>query len=90
MIESHAFSGLSNVERLSFPSGIRHLEPNAFNGLDTIGYIKLAFMDLPRLQAGVFRGLTNVGVLSIQESDLGVTDGAAFDEMTFIKSLECT
>ncbi|KAJ8935326.1 hypothetical protein NQ318_004488 [Aromia moschata] len=68
-------------------SGVRQLEPDAFNGLDTVGYIKLAFMDLPGLQPGIFRGLTNVGVLSIQESDLGIIDGAAFDEMSFIKSL---
>lgn len=54
--------------------------------MDTIGYIKLAFMDLPGLGPGIFRGLSNVGVLAIQESDLGVIDGAAFDEMTFIKS----
>ncbi|KAJ8949698.1 hypothetical protein NQ314_008162 [Rhamnusium bicolor] len=66
---------------------VRQLEPNAFNGLDTVGYIKLAFMDLPGLKEGIFRGLTNVGVLSIQESDLGIIEGSAFDGMTFIKSL---
>ncbi|KAJ8919457.1 hypothetical protein NQ315_016557 [Exocentrus adspersus] len=86
-IESHAFSGLTNVERLSLPSGIRQLEPDAFNGLESVGYIKLAFMDLPGLSAGIFRGLTNIGVLSIQESDLGIIEGSAFDEMTFVKSL---
>lgn len=43
-------------------------------------------MDLPGLEPGVFRGLSNVGVLAIQESDLGVIDGAAFEEMTYIKS----
>lgn len=62
------------------------IEPGAFEGMDTIGYIKLAFMDLPGLEPGVFRGLSNVGVLAIQESDLGVIDGAAFEEMTYIKS----
>ncbi|KAG5866628.1 hypothetical protein JTB14_015435 [Gonioctena quinquepunctata] len=86
-LESHAFSGLNGVERLTFPSGIRLIEPDAFDGLDTIGYIKLAFMDLPGLSTGIFRGLTNVGVLSIQESDLGVIDGSAFNGMTFIKNL---
>lgn len=86
-IESNAFSGLSNVEKLTFPSGLRIVESDAFNGLDTVGYLKLAFMDLPGLNAGTFRGLTNVGVLSIQESDLGVIDGDAFNEMTFINTL---
>lgn len=43
-------------------------------------------MDLPGLSPGIFRGLANVGVLSIQESDLGVIEGAAFDDMTLIKS----
>lgn len=43
-------------------------------------------MDLPGLSGGIFRGLTNIGVLSIQESDLGVIEGSAFDGMTFIKS----
>lgn len=66
---------------------MRQLEPDAFNGLESVGYIKLAFMDLPGLNAGIFRGLTNIGVLSIQESDLGIIEGSAFDGMTFIKSL---
>lgn len=70
----------------SFVAGIRTLEPGVFEGMDTIGYIKLAFMDLPGLGPGIFRGLSNVGVLAIQESDLGIIDGAAFDDMTFIKS----
>ncbi|CAH0560529.1 unnamed protein product [Brassicogethes aeneus] len=86
-IKSNAFSGLSNVERLNFPSGVRILDSDAFNGLDTVGYLKLAFMDLPSLKSGTFRGLTNVKVLSIQESDLGVIDGDAFDGMTNIKFL---
>jgi hypothetical protein len=86
-IESNAFSGLTNVERLNFPSGVRVLEPDAFNGLDTVGFLKLAFMDLPSLKEGTFRGLTNVGVLSIQESDLGVIESDAFDGLTFISNL---
>lgn len=86
-IESNAFSGLTNVERLNFPSGVRVLEPDAFNGLDTVGFLKLAFMDLPALKEGTFRGLTNVGVLSIQESDLGVIERDAFDGLTFINHL---
>ncbi|XP_044254182.1 slit homolog 3 protein-like [Tribolium madens] len=83
-IESNAFCGLTNVERLNFPSGVRILEPDAFNGLDTVGFLKLAFMDLPALKEGTFRGLTNVGVFSIQESDLGIIERDAFDGLTFI------
>lgn len=86
-IESNAFSGLSNVKELTFPSGLRIVESDSFNGLDTVGDLKLAFMDLPGLNTGTFRGLTNVAVLSIQESDLGVIDGDAFDGMTFISKL---
>lgn len=81
-VESNAFSGLTNVERIVFPSGIRALEPDAFNGLDTVGILKLAFMDLPALKEGTFRGLTNVGILSVQESDLGVIRAGAFDGLT--------
>lgn len=86
-IETNAFSGLTNVERITFPSGIRSLEQDAFNGLDTVGFLKLAFMDLPSLKEGTFRGLTNVGVLSIQESDLGIVRSDAFEGMTFINTL---
>lgn len=86
-IETNAFSGLTNVERITFPSGIRSLEQDAFNGLDTVGFLKLAFMDLPSLKEGTFRGLTNVGVLSIQESDLGIIRSDAFEGMTYINTL---
>uniref|UniRef100_A0A6P7F3Y0 Insulin-like growth factor-binding protein complex acid labile subunit n=1 Tax=Diabrotica virgifera virgifera TaxID=50390 RepID=A0A6P7F3Y0_DIAVI len=85
-LERHAFSGLNNVERINLPSGIRVIEPDAFDGLDTVGYIKLAFMDLPALTTGIFRGLTNIGVFSIQESDLGIIDGSAFNGMSFIRN----
>lgn len=83
-IESNAFSGLTNVEKLTFPSGVRTLEPDAFNGLDTVGFLKLAYMDLPSLKSGTFRGLTNVGVFSIQESDLGIVRAGSFEGMTRI------
>lgn len=86
-IESNAFSGLSIVERLDFPSGVRVLEPDAFNGLDTVGFLKLAYMDLPSLRNGTFRGLTNVGLLSIQESDLGVIKLGAFEGISHINNL---
>lgn len=86
-LESNAFSGLSIVERITFPSGLRIIEPDAFNGLDTVGYIKLAFMDLPAVKNGTFRGLNNIGVLSIQESDLGVIRPGAFDGISYIGAL---
>ncbi|KAK9873066.1 hypothetical protein WA026_020799 [Henosepilachna vigintioctopunctata] len=84
-LESHAFSGLISVDKLSFPSGIRVIEPDAFNGLDTVNHLKLSFMDLPRIEESTFRGLTNVEVFSIQESDLGTIESEAFNCVTNIK-----
>jgi hypothetical protein len=83
-VDSSAFSGLSNVERLIFPSGIRAVEPDAFNGLDTVGLLKLAFMDLSSLKPHTFRGLSHVHVLAIQDSDLGLIRAGAFEGMTQI------
>jgi Leucine-rich repeat (LRR) protein len=83
-LESSAFSGLSNVERLLFPSGIRVVEPDAFTGLDTVGYLQLAFMDLPYLKPFTFRGLSHVHILGIHDSDLGVIRPGAFEGMTQI------
>ncbi|XP_030746023.1 chondroadherin [Sitophilus oryzae] len=87
VLESNAFTGITEVDRIVLPSGIKVLEPDCFNGLDTLGHMQLAFMDLRSLKRGIFRGLTNVKYLSIQESDLGNIDGDAFDDMTYIKSL---
>jgi hypothetical protein len=81
-VDSSAFSGLSNVERLIFPSGIRAVEPDAFSGLDTVGILKLAFMDLTSLKPLTFRGLSHVHVLAIQDSDLGIIRTGAFEGMT--------
>ncbi|KAL1505158.1 hypothetical protein ABEB36_004780 [Hypothenemus hampei] len=86
-LDSNAFTGMTEIERIVLPSGIRHLEPDCFNGMDTLGHLQLAYMDLPGLRAGIFRGLTNVNYLSIQESDLGTIDGDAFNDMTFVKNL---
>lgn len=86
-LDTNAFSGLTNVERITFPSGIKSIDPDAFNGLDTVGFLKLAYMDLHSLDEGAFRGLTNVGALSIQESDLGVIQEGAFDGMTHVGTL---
>jgi Leucine-rich repeat (LRR) protein len=83
-VDSSAFSGLSNVERLIVPSGIRSVEPDAFTGLDTVGLLKLAFMDLSSLKAFTFRGLSHVHVLAILDSDLGIIRAGAFEGMTQI------
>lgn len=86
-LETNAFSGLTNVERLTFPSGIRVIEADAFNGLESVGFLKLAFMDLPSVKEGTFRGLTNIGVLSIQESDLGIILPGSFEGLSHVNTL---
>ncbi|XP_073994896.1 uncharacterized protein isoform X2 [Rhodnius prolixus] len=87
-IETSAFSGLTNVEHLILPSGIRTIEPDAFSGLDSVGLMKLSFMDLSSLKTHTFRGLAHVHVLAIQESDLGVIETGAFEGMTHVNSLK--
>ncbi|CAL1683347.1 unnamed protein product [Lasius platythorax] len=77
-IRSHAFAGLTNVNNLIFPSGIRIIEENAFDGLQYVGQLKLSYMDLSGLQANTFYGLSHVHSIYIQESDLGVVQRDAF------------
>lgn len=86
-IESHAFSSLSNVEHLILPSGIKVIEPDAFAGLESVGLLKISYMDLKVMQAHTFRGLSKVHYLSIQESDLGVVEEDAFSGLNQITSL---
>ncbi|CAD6231453.1 GSCOCG00001416001-RA-CDS [Cotesia congregata] len=86
-IHSKAFSGLNNVERLIFPSGIRTIEPDAFNGLSNVGLLKLTFMDLTSLLPYTFRGLSHVQLLNIQESDLGTIKADAFTDSDHIDNL---
>lgn len=86
-IETSAFTGLTNVEHVILPSGIRTIEPDSFSGLDTVGFIKLAYMDLTSLAPFTFRGLTNVQLLSLQDSDLGVICSNAFDGLSHVHSL---
>lgn len=86
-IDSGAFSGLSNVEHLILPSGIRQIQADSFSGLDTVGLLKLAYMDLRELEPFTFRGLNNIQVLSLQESDLGIISANAFDGLTNVYSL---
>lgn len=87
-IETSAFSGLTHVEHLILPSGIRAIEPDAFFGMDAVGWLKLAFMDLSELSPFTFRGLTNVVVLSLQESDLGVVCANSFDGLSYVGTLK--
>lgn len=86
-VSSNAFSGLANVEHLILPSGIRHLQPDSFNGLDSVGLLKLSFMDLTSLKPNTFRGLGHVHVLAIQDSDLGVIQRDAFAGLAHVGSL---
>lgn len=86
-IKSHAFSGLSHVEGLVLPSGIRSIESDAFNNLQHVNIIKLAFMDLNCLDEFTFRGLCNVQSLNIQESDLGIIQTNAFSGLLHIDNL---
>jgi hypothetical protein len=60
------------------------VEPDAFTGLDTVRFLKLAFMDLSSLKPFTFRGLSHVHVLAIQDSDLGIIRADAFEGMTQI------
>lgn len=86
-MSANAFSGLTNVEHLILPSGIRHLQPDAFNGLDSVGLLKLSFMDLSSLKPYTFRGLSHVHVLAVQDSDLGVIRTDAFTGLMHVGSL---
>lgn len=87
-IETSAFSGLTHVEHLILPSGIRVIEPDAFYGMDSVGLLKLAFMDLTELSPFTFRGLTNVQLLSLQESDLGIVCANSFDGLSHVGTLK--
>jgi len=86
-VSANAFSGLTNVEHLILPSGIRQLQPDSFNGLDSVGLLKLSFMDLTSLKPYTFRGLSHVHVLAVQDSDLGVIRPDAFAGLTHVGSL---
>ncbi|XP_072744110.1 uncharacterized protein [Anoplolepis gracilipes] len=86
-IRSHAFAGLTNVNNLIFPSGIRLIEENAFDGLQYVGQLKLSYMDLSGLQANTFYGLSHVHAIYIQESDLGVVQRDAFAGLAYVSYL---
>ncbi|EDX02989.2 uncharacterized protein Dyak_GE15359 [Drosophila yakuba] len=64
-IDSSAFSSLTNVGHLILPSGIRSIEQDAFFRMDTVGLLKLAYMDLKEVAPFTFRGLSNVLLLTL-------------------------
>jgi hypothetical protein len=43
-VNSSAFSGLKHVKFLFLPAGVRNLESDAFNGLEVIDKLKLAYL----------------------------------------------
>ncbi|XP_006558929.1 chondroadherin isoform X2 [Apis mellifera] len=86
-IEGYSFAGVTNIVRLIFPSGIRTIEPDAFDGLQHVGLLKLTYMDLSSLQSYTFRGLSYVHSLNIQESDLGIVEKDAFTGLAHVDRL---
>lgn len=87
-ILAHAFSGLNDVAQIELPSGIRSIEPLSFTGLEGVGVLELAYMDLPALLPDTFRGLLRVGRLALRESDLGIVKVGAFDGLQRVDTLE--
>lgn len=87
VIESHAFANLRHVEYLILPFGVKSIQQDAFNGLDSVGLIRLPLMDLESMEPFTFRGLSHVIRLEIRESDLGVVQPRAFEGMVNVTSL---
>lgn len=56
--------------------------------MDTVGFLKLAFMDLTELSPFTFRGLSNIQLLSLQESDLGIVCANSFDGLSHVGTLK--
>ena len=54
-------------------TSIQNLASDAFNGLEYVGLLKLAYLDLTELASFTFRGLNVVRQLTIENSDLGRT-----------------
>jgi len=61
---------LKHVEFLFLPAGVQNLASDAFNGLEYVGLLKLAYLDLIELSPFTFRGLNFVRQLAIENSDL--------------------
>ncbi len=88
VVNSTAFSGLKKVEFLFLPAGVRTLQADAFSGLEQVGVLKLAYLDLTEMSAHTFRGLSRIRVLSIENSDLATIRRGAFHGMERIGELK--
>ncbi|KAG9431651.1 reticulon-4 receptor-like 2 isoform X3 [Apis mellifera carnica] len=86
IIKGDAFAGLKLLRKLTM-DGIRIIEPDAFDGLQHVGLLKLTYMDLSSLQSYTFRGLSYVHSLNIQESDLGIVEKDAFTGLAHVDRL---
>ncbi|XP_014214618.1 insulin-like growth factor-binding protein complex acid labile subunit [Copidosoma floridanum] len=88
VIQSNAFSGLTYVENLVLPGGIADIEPDAFNGFEYVGLLKMPYMDLKDgLKANTFRGLKHVLKIMIQTSDLRIIRKDSFVGLDQVGSL---
>ncbi len=77
-VNESAFSGLKHVEFLFLPAGVQTLASDSFNGLESVGLLKLAYLDLNELAPFTFRGLKAVRKLTIENSDLATIRAGAF------------
>ena len=79
VVNSTAFSGLKYVKFLFLPAGVKYLQSDAFNGLEHVGKLKLAYLDLADgLAPYTFRGMQNLDDLTIENSDLATIRTNAF------------
>ena len=79
LVNSTAFSGLKYVKFLFLPAGVKNLQTDAFSGLEHVGKLKLAYLDLEEgLAPYTFRGMQNLTDLTIENSDLATIKTNAF------------
>ena len=57
---------------------MQKLQSDAFNGLENVGVLKLAYLDLTEMAPYTFRGLKRVRMLIIENSDLATIRRRAF------------
>ncbi len=77
-VKERAFSGLKKVEFVFLPAGVRRLAAHAFDGLERVGMLKLAYLDLDELKTDTFFGVRGVRTLVIENSDLATIREGAF------------
>ena len=87
IVNSSAFSGLKHVEFLFLPAGVQNLAADAFNGLESVGLLKLAYLDLTELSPFTFRGMKHIRKLSIENSDLATIRANAFMGIASLREL---